>query len=278
MRAAAAHIAPVMRQWLTAGRPLVIPERRLVTPLRYNSSMRFAADEARPLLLIEQEPLAPAGHILDWLEVRRIPYESITASAGDAIPNPAAFQRIIALGSERHAYDDHVPWVREEVARLREAVERGVAVLGVCFGGQALARALEADVSRASESEIGWLDVTSARPDVVSAGPWFTWHGDRFAVPDGGTLLAENSHSNQAFSYGPHLGLQFHPEVTPEIIRQWLELAVRQGAISADDAREQLRRVPELYPAARVNAFALFDAWYAGALAPAAPELPHLGH
>ncbi len=215
-----------------------------------------------PLLLIEQEPVAPAGHIRDWLAARDIPFERVVPSAGEEIPDPARYRGVVALGSQRSAYDDHVPWVRQELHRLQRALEADVPVLGICFGAQALARTLGAAVTRAGRTEIGWLEVESLRPDLVPGGPWFTWHSDVFALPEGAAPLARNDHSTQAFAHGRHLGVQFHPEVTPAIIDEWLSLARSQGVLG--DIDDERRRTPELYARARPNAFGLFDAWYDG--------------
>ena len=213
--------------------------------------------------------MAPAGHIADWLRRRAIDHRLVTASTGEPLPDPSGFSGVIALGSQRSAYDDHVPWVRDELSHLGRAVDAEVPVLGICFGGQALARTLGASVAPAPETEIGWLDVGSRHPELLADGPWFTWHSDQFSLPAGATLLARNRNSIQAFAHGRHLGVQFHPEVTPEIIVGWLELAVRQGVIADADADAARRRIPELHGRAREQALALLDAWYDGAIAAA---------
>ena len=221
--------------------------------------------DSKSLLIIEHEPLAPAGHLTDWLARRGIDHLVVAPSTGAPVPDVTGFSGVIALGSQHSAYDDHVRWVRQELDELSRAVEAEVPVLGICFGAQALARSLGAVVTRAATTEIGWLNVGSERRDLISDGPWFTWHSDVFSLPDGARLLARNEHSVQAFAHGPHLGVQFHPEVTPEIIGRWLKLAEEQGAIG-DGARE-LSRTTHLYPAARAHAMQLFDAWYAAAIA-----------
>lgn len=221
--------------------------------------------DSQRLLIIEHERLAPVGHLRDWLARRGIDQLVITPSTGARVPDVTRFAGVIALGSERSAYDDHVRWVRQELEELARAVEVGVPVLGICFGAQALARTLGAVVTRAASTEIGWLNAGSQRRELISDGPWFTWHSDVFSLPDGATLLARNQHSIQAFAHGPHLGVQFHPEVTPEIIGRWLKLAEEQGVIGHGD--QERSRTPTLYPAARAHALQLFDTWYASALA-----------
>jgi GMP synthase (glutamine-hydrolysing) len=64
--------------------------------------------------------------------------------------------------------------------------------------------------------------VRTHAPDLVSEGPWFQWHFDTFSTPPGARLIAENEAGPQAFVSGPHLGVQFHPEVTPEIMDTWV--------------------------------------------------------
>jgi len=216
--------------------------------------------DSRPLLIIEHETLAPAGHLRDWVVRRGIDHRVVTLSSGAAVPDVTRFSGVIALGSTCSAYDDHVGWIRRELEELERALVAQVPVLGICFGAQALARSLGAVVSRADSHELGWLDVGSRRSDLIPDGPWFTWHSDVFALPEGATLLARNEHSIQAFAHGPHLGVQFHPEVTPEIIGSWLKLAEEQGVI--DDSHGEDSRTPMLYPAARAHAMRLFDTWY----------------
>ncbi|TMK61761.1 MAG: hypothetical protein E6G52_09670 [Actinobacteria bacterium] len=95
-------------------------------------------------------------------------------------------------------------------------------VLGLCFGGQMLARVLGGEVYRGSESEIGWLPVRTSDPDLVPEGPWFQWHFDVITAPPDAKVLAETDLGTQAFVSGRSLGLQFHPEVTPEIMDEWV--------------------------------------------------------
>src|SRR2546422_5223367 len=107
---------------------------------------------------------------------------------------------------------------------MRRAVEAEVPVLGLCFGGQMLARVLGAEVYRSPDSEIGWLGVRSTDPEMVPEGPWFQWHFDTFALPPGATLMAETDVGPQAFVMGRSLGLQFHPEVTTDIMTDWVRV------------------------------------------------------
>jgi GMP synthase-like glutamine amidotransferase len=136
--------------------------------------------------------------------------------------DPADYGMIVPLGSEFAAYDESRPFVVRSRQLLERAVEADVPVLGVCFGGQLLARVLGGQAFRAAEPEIGWVPVRTRDPELVSEGPWFQWHFDSFTTPPGATLVAESDAGAQAFVSGRHLGVQFHPEVTPEIMDNWV--------------------------------------------------------
>ena len=129
------------------------------------------------------------------------------------------------LGSELTAYDDTLPWLAAELAFIERMLAASVPVLGICFGGQALARVLGARLYRLPVPEIGWAQVTSGHPGLAE-GPWLSWHRDAFELPAGAAQIAANEVCVQGFSYGPHAALQFHPEATQPIAASWLRFAV----------------------------------------------------
>jgi GMP synthase (glutamine-hydrolysing) len=169
-----------------------------------------------------------------------------------AWPGPPAADAVIALGSDRSVHASSDPWIASELRFLRAAHDAGVPVLGICFGGQALAAALGGTVSAAPQVEIGWIEVAG---DEGYGGRWFTWHEDVFTPPPGAEQLARAASGPQAFAVGASVGLQFHPEVTPAIVDGWL---AGDGAAAADPQRlrnETAKSATE----ARDRAFALFD-------------------
>ncbi len=102
-------------------------------------------------------------------------------------------------------------------------------MLGICFGAQLLAQLTGGSVGPAQQPERGWISVDGA----PYTGDWFAWHGDEITVPEQAQVIARSDACVQAFRIGPHLGVQFHPEVTIEMITSWLDEHRRQEQLSA---------------------------------------------
>src|SRR6202035_5066957 len=94
------------------------------------------------VLLLEHERSAPAGFIDDWLEGHDADVHLVRIDEADERDAPHEDDLIVALGSECSVRDEHVPWIARELELLRAAAAADVPVLGICFGGQLLARAL----------------------------------------------------------------------------------------------------------------------------------------
>jgi GMP synthase (glutamine-hydrolysing) len=156
------------------------------------------------------------------------------------VPAATGVDVVVVLGAEQAAYDDTVPWLAPELAYLRSAVDAGTPVLGICFGAQALARVLGATVAPAAAPEQGFVALDTADPAALPAGTWMEFHRDAFTLPPGATLLAENPVGVQAFAHGPHLGVQFHPEITPRVLATWAESWAEAGVLAEVDAAVDL--------------------------------------
>ena len=177
-------------------------------------------------------------------------------------PRAGDHDAVVFFGAAWSVYDTAtIPWISDEIAYARSLITLGVPALGICFGGQLLAAALGGTVSRAPVPEIGWLSVASSEPALIDPGPWLQWHLDRFTLPAHVPLAARTALAGQAFAHGRVLGVQFHPEVTDQVLEAWLsagdpaelaELGVDPGALieqarsladgAAARARELVRR------------------------------------
>jgi GMP synthase (glutamine-hydrolysing) len=170
-------------------------------------------------LILQHDHDAPAGLLGEWLQARG-DVVVVRMDRGERPPAPDGFDCVVTLGSERAADDDSVPWQADERAALAATVAAQVPILGVCFGAQSLACALGGGVRRAARPELGWVMVGS-ESELIPDGPWLAWHDDEVLAPPGAAVLARNGSGVQAYRRGPHVGVQFHPEVTPAIVAGW---------------------------------------------------------
>jgi GMP synthase (glutamine-hydrolysing) len=169
------------------------------------------------------------------------------------MPDPSDVDVIVVMGSAEAADDDSVPWLEAELDLIARAVGHGTPVLGICFGAQALARVLGGKVTRAPRSERGFVTLGSSDPELLARGDWMQFHDDTFTLPTAAVQLARNEIGLQAFTCGPHLAVQFHPEITPDAFAAWI------GAWDATGVRAQMESEIDL-PAMVADVAARADA------------------
>ena len=209
-------------------------------------------------LVLQHEQPTPGGYVNQWLEDRGADQDIFRIDIDGREVDPREYDLIVSLGSEFAAFDDSKPFIRREADLLREAVEADVPVLGLCFGGQLLARTMGGESFRSDRSEIGWIDVRTKEPDLISAGPWFQWHFDSFTLPPGARLIADTEVGPQAYVIGRSLGLQFHPEVTPEIMDSWVKAYRHELDGDGVDPDALLEETNRLAPEVRKRSEQLF--------------------
>jgi GMP synthase-like glutamine amidotransferase len=199
--------------------------------------------------------------VSDWLEERGAEEDLCRIRDDRRERDPQDYDLIVSLGSEYAAYDDAIPWLGSERRLLAAAAAADVAVLGICFGSQLLARTLGGEAMRAAHAEIGWTLLRTRDPALIDAGPWMQWHYDTFTLPAGAALLAESPAGPQGFMLGRSLGVQFHPEVTPEIVAWWVDGGRDQLARVGLDPDRVLTETRERADENRVRAWQLLDAF-----------------
>jgi GMP synthase-like glutamine amidotransferase len=211
------------------------------------------------VLIIQHEDPTPPGLVTEWLDEHEADAERFRIDLEDREVDPTRYDLIVSLGSEFAAFDDSRSFVPREARLMGRAVEADVPVLGLCFGGQMLARVLGGEVYRGPESEIGWLPVRTRDPELVPEGPWFQWHFDTFTTPPGASLIAESDLGPQAFVAGRSLGLQFHPEVTPEIMDDWVRAYRHELDDEGVDPDALLEETEQRAKESRRTSWQLFD-------------------
>jgi GMP synthase-like glutamine amidotransferase len=194
------------------------------------------------------------GTIEDFLRQQAIPYRILEMHAGDAVPSHDSFSHLVVLGGPMAVYEmSQYPYLVRETALIEEAIRAEKPVLGVCLGAQMLAHVLGARVYAGGKKEIGWYEVSitdegmkdpffsGLSVDGKAKAQVFQWHGDTFDLPWGAARLASSDlYPNQAFRYGSAVyALQFHIEVTPKIVREWLahEKGIDVVAVNAESER-----------------------------------------
>ncbi len=170
------------------------------------------------------------GAIADALEAAGIEseYLSLAQGSGDPVRLDDA-QGLIVLGGPFSVYQpERYPFVRMEMELIRQALNHGTPVLGICLGSQMLTAVLGASVRAARFPEIGWLPI-SLQPaaaedrlfhDLPGSFVTCVWHGDVFDVPPGAVSLARSEQTAcQAYRFGDNVyGLLFHLEMKPEMV------------------------------------------------------------
>ena len=219
------------------------------------------------ILAFRHVPFEGLGLIEASLSARGVGVRYASLYESGALPDIADYHGLISLGGPMSVNDD-LPYLRQEMRLIREAIARRQPVLGICLGAQLIASALGAPVRRNPAKEIGWFPIhftgaASADPlfhGLAQPETVFHWHGETFDLPDGAELLASSGLChNQAFRIGSTVyGLQFHLEVTPDMIADWCVQDQNCGEV-----RELDHPIDPGYNAARLAALSdlVFGRW-----------------
>jgi GMP synthase-like glutamine amidotransferase len=206
------------------------------------------------VVVIRHHDVDSAGFIAEAFAARGASLSTHLFPDGGDLPALDGVDHIVVLGAISSVNDDH-RWIAAELDWLREADQRGVPVLGICFGAQALCLVTGGRVEKMPDMEIGWVLADPVGSHPVLAGPWLAFHGDRCLLPPAATVLASNQSCVQAFGVGRHLGVQFHPEVDGAQLKRWLDSGADREAIAhGHDPSDFVAQTIREEPAARARA------------------------
>jgi GMP synthase-like glutamine amidotransferase len=222
------------------------------------------------VLVLQHIACEHPGVFSEVMSERGVEAVAVELDQGEPLPDWREFDAVLAMGGPMGAGDDaEHPWLAAEKELVRSAVADGRAFLGVCLGVQLLAASLGARVHPAERPEVGLLPVElteEGREDPLFAGlddPLVSlqWHGDTFELPEGAVRLARSEQvPNQAFRAGERAyGVQFHLEVTGEMLREWAQIPAYRASLAetlgeargAEFIADAERRAEEFHPSAR---------------------------
>lgn len=233
----------------------------------------------RPVAIFCFSPTEGPGHFGEWLSAQAIPFELVTLDEGATVPSDSGVYSGIGMMGGPMFVNDPLPWIAPLCSLLRDAIGDGVPVIGHCLGGQLMAKALGARVSRAPTPEFGWLHVDvcdrGARREWFGGLPRFAafqWHYDMFDLPPMATRVLTNAFNvDQGFIIDDrHIGLQCHIEMTRELVETWCndgaaELPARSN-VHLQSAADMLADLPARLAALNAVADSVYARWSQGLL------------
>ena len=183
----------------------------------------------KPVAVFRHHRNEGPGYFATYLDAQSVPWTVVKIDAGEVPPaSPDVYAGLAFMGGPM-SVNDALPWIPGVLELIRAAVREEVPVIGHCLGAQLMSKALGGVITLNAHKEIGWGRVDVA--DDARARAWFGdtrsflsfhWHGETYSLPQGAACIASSPHcANQAFVLGPHLGMQCHVEMTPEVIRNW---------------------------------------------------------
>jgi GMP synthase-like glutamine amidotransferase len=224
-------------------------------------------------LFIQHDHVSPTGwvgealtrHGFEQTEILVVPEPMFEKpNVHFTFPDFRDYDLLIPLGAPWGAWDEGCigNWLTPEISWIKSALEEHVPILGICFGGQLLSRALGGTVAPGPKGEIGWTAIMSDDQDLVSNGPWFQFHYDRWSVPSGAVEIARNPIASQAFVFDRSLALQFHPELNAAILKGWLDWGgLRSVGEDGQDPDIMMQQTIAEDERSKLRTFALVDSY-----------------
>ena len=185
-----------------------------------------------PIYIVCHADHEPAGYLCRYLDKKNVSYKIINGISYDlAGLDLAAVAGLVFMGG-RYSVNEELVWIADEVNLIQKALAKEIPLMGICFGAQLISKALGAEVHTAESMETGWHRIEADTSKLAEASFFnmddafdvFEWHEDVFSIPDGATrIFSGRNFENQGYLYGNVLAMQFHLEMTEQMVHKWLQ-------------------------------------------------------
>ncbi|MBI5326744.1 MAG: type 1 glutamine amidotransferase [Deltaproteobacteria bacterium] len=197
------------------------------------------------VLVLQHVKSEGLGIISKSLKQKKVGANFIKIFNGERIPRGInGYDGLVVLGGPMGVYEEEIyPFIKDEITLIKNALKNNVPVLGICLGAQFLAKAAGADVYKGKKKEIGWYTVEltdDGKSDGLFIGlpdefTVFQWHGDTWGqisnLSPAKCLASSELFPHQIIKVGKNAyGLQFHLEVTEEMIKEWIDVNDKEMA------------------------------------------------
>lgn len=226
-----------------------------------------------PIYIICHADCEPSSYLCLYFDKNNILYEKINAIKDNISSlDLTAIAGLVFMGGPYSVYDNH-PWLKDEFKLIHEAIDRDILIMGVCFGAQLVSKALGARVYKADHMETGWhmIEADTSKLNHLPAlnleknFEVFEWHEDVFSIPDGAIpIFSGTNHENQGYLLGKTLVMQFHLEMTENMVHEWLgqyQNCMPEASQSVQDSQQITERLHERLDDLHAHADKIYDWW-----------------
>lgn len=224
-------------------------------------------EKVMKVLIIKNTPLEGPGTIEEFLKENGASYKIVEAGLGEEIPPIDCYEYLVVLGGPMGVYEmDKYPFLKRVALAMENALKGGLRILGICLGAQLFAHVLGSRVYPGNVKEIGWCEIKATPEgmkdeifknilDPSGRAIVFQWHGDTYDLPSGAIRLASsNLFQEQAFRYEDSFALQFHVEVSLDMIKSWF--------FHSEGVESMLQKAEKLYPGYRSKADLFYRSFF----------------
>lgn len=230
----------------------------------------------KPVRIFRHVACEGPGYLGTFLERNNVPYEVICIDKGVTVPqNLDDISGLVFMGGSMNVTDP-LQWISEEKKLIRKAINKNIPVMGICLGAQLMSAALGGKITHDPDMEIGWHAIEPVIDNINNT--WLKelpevpvplhWHADTFSIPEGATVLFHSKcRKNQAFILNKSIAMQFHLEITTEMIEQWVHLFksdLEQGHPCVQNSHEIISNLEKKIDALHHCADIFYGKWIKG--------------